>query len=180
MSAVLHEVMIEAAPPAAPMPRDGGFEWMAHRSFLTEWTSFLDGALVRTFDHPEVAAALQAQTRADRVEIIDHLLYGPSLRTVGSVAALPAGEVEASSLQSVNSGAIEAARRGRRRWALVGYWRIIGGPAWRKQVAALCRIEDSESNGVACHRAPAVLELLAMTAPAGPLRAIETRALLTW
>src|ERR1700691_3466007 len=49
-----------------------GFEMIEHRSFLTNWTSFQDSALVKAIDYPEVIATLQRHTGADKVIIFDH------------------------------------------------------------------------------------------------------------
>lgn len=122
-----------------------GFELIQHRSFLTEWTSFQDTALVKAIDYPEVTAALQSHTGAAKVIIFDHTLRdstvqpGSSRQLGEAVRQVHDDHTFESAPRRVarHLSADEAAWRLRRRFAIINFWRPVAGPVLQAPLA-LC------------------------------------------
>lgn len=119
-----------------------GFELIAHRSTLTEWASFQDPERVSTTDYPEVAAALKAHTGADKVVIFDHTLRDSTAEPGRASLREPVRRVHddqtfesAPNRVRKHLSAEEAAWRLQRRFAIVNFWRPIGGPVLRTPLA---------------------------------------------
>ena len=112
-----------------------GFELIHHRGALRDWGQFQDPERVRSIDYPEVSAALKAHTGADKVVLFDHTLRDSS--------ALPGNSQLREAVRRVHDDQTlesaprrvarhlspeEAAWRLQRRFAIVNFWRPIGGP----------------------------------------------------
>jgi hypothetical protein len=119
-----------------------GFEVISHRGTLRDWASFQNVERVKAIDYPEVAAALRNHTGADKVLIFDHTLRDstavpgrPELRepvrrvhddqTFDSAPRRVARHLEPD----------EAAWRLRRRFAIVNFWRPVGGAVLQSPLA---------------------------------------------
>jgi hypothetical protein len=112
-----------------------GFETIWHRSTLNDWTSFQNSERVRAIDYPEVEAALKSHTGADKVVIFDHTLRDSTIELGGAALREPVRRVHddqtfASAPRRVarHLAPDEAAWRLERRFAIVNFWRPIGGP----------------------------------------------------
>jgi hypothetical protein len=119
-----------------------GFEMIEHRSSLKDWAAFRDADRVKATDYPEVCRAIKTRTGADKVLIFDH-----TLRDSG----VEAGHVELREVvrrvhddQTLDSAPRRVARhlapeeaewRLKRRFAIVNFWRPIGGPVWQTPLA---------------------------------------------
>ena len=119
-----------------------GFELIAHRSTLTDWVTFQDTERVKATDYPQVEAALKAYTGADKVLIFDHTLRDST--AVAGRAALREPVRRVHDDQTFDSApnrvrkhlsAEEAAWRLQRRFAIMNFWRPIGGPVLRAPLA---------------------------------------------
>jgi hypothetical protein len=119
-----------------------GFELIAHRSSLTDWSSFEDAHLVRAVDYPEVEAALKARTGAYKVVIFDHTLRDSS--AIPGHAALREPVRRVHDDQTFDSAPRrvarhlspeEAALRLKRRFAIVNFWRPVGASVEREPLA---------------------------------------------
>ncbi|HVW68277.1 MAG TPA: CmcJ/NvfI family oxidoreductase [Steroidobacteraceae bacterium] len=119
-----------------------GFELIEHRSTLADWASFRDGEQVKAIDYPEVEAALKARTRADKVVLFDHTLRDstaepgrPALRE--PVLRVHDDQTFRSAPERVRKhlSPEEAARRLQRRFAIINFWRPVGGPVLRAPLA---------------------------------------------
>jgi hypothetical protein len=111
-----------------------GFEMIPHRSTLTEWASFQDTDWVKTVDYPEVEAALLCRTGADKVVIFDHTLRDSTAPPGRPALREPVRRVHddqtfdsAPRRVAKHLAPDEAAWRLRRRFAIVNFWRPIGG-----------------------------------------------------
>jgi hypothetical protein len=121
-----------------------GFELIRHQSTLGDWSAFRDAALVQAIEYPEVAAALEARTRASKVLIFDHTLRESSA-VPGSVALgepvrrVHNDETAASARNRVTRHLLadQAAWGLQRRFAILKFWRPIGGRV-RQAPLALC------------------------------------------
>ena len=119
-----------------------GFELLRHDSTLGNRHAFSDAALVRAIDYPEVAHALKVRTGASKVLIFDHILrddaagadrvawQGPALgvradQAFGSVAERVSRHLPLE----------EAAWRLQRRFAIIHFWRPIGGRVLQSPLA---------------------------------------------
>jgi hypothetical protein len=119
-----------------------GFEMISHRGTQRDWASFQNIERVKAIDYPEVAAALKNRTGADKVVIFDHTLRDstavpgrPEMRepvrrvhddqTLDSAPRRVARHLEPS----------EAAWRLRRRFAIVNFWRPVGGAVLQSPLA---------------------------------------------
>jgi hypothetical protein len=129
-----------------------GFEIVEHRSFLTEWRSFQDPALVKAIDYPEVTAALQRHTGADKVIIFDHTLRDSSAQP-GNNNQLREAVRRVHDDQALESAPrrvakhlspVEAEWRLRRRFAIINFWRPVAGPVLQTPLA-LCDARTIES-----------------------------------
>jgi hypothetical protein len=119
-----------------------GFELIAHRSTLRDWASFRDAERVRATDYPEVEAALKAHTGADKVLIFDHTLRDSTAEAGRAAVREPVRRVHddqtfrsAPNRVSKHLPAEEAAWRLKRRFAIINFWRPIGGPVLRTPLA---------------------------------------------
>jgi hypothetical protein len=119
-----------------------GFDLLAHRSTLTDWASFQDQQRVSTIDYPEVASAIRRYTRADKVVIFDHTLRDSTAEPGQAQLREPVRRVHddqtlASAPQRVRRHLPpeEAAWRLQRRFAIVNFWRPVGGRVLRTPLA---------------------------------------------
>jgi hypothetical protein len=119
-----------------------GFEIVAHRSSLTDWSAFEDAGLVKAIDYPEVAAALAARTGAEKVLIFDHTLRDSTAEPGRAALREPVRRVHddqtfesAPRRVAMHLSPEEAAWRLKRRFAIVNVWRPIGGPVMRAPLA---------------------------------------------
>jgi hypothetical protein len=119
-----------------------GFEQVAHRSTLTDWSSFRDAEQVRAIDYPEVEAALKAHTGADKVLIFDHTLRDSTAEPGRAAVREPVRRVhDDQTFRSAPNRVCkhlppdEAAWRLQRRFAIINFWRPIGGPVLRSPLA---------------------------------------------
>jgi hypothetical protein len=115
-----------------------GFELIAHESSLGDWEAFKDAQIVKTVDYPEVAAALKRRTGASKVLIFDHTLRDTT--AVPGRAALREPVRRVHDDQTLRSApgrvqkhlpAEEAAWRLERRFAIINFWRPVGGRVQR-------------------------------------------------
>jgi len=121
-----------------------GFELIGHQSTLTDWASFQDAERVRSVDYPEVEAVLKRHTQADKVLIFDHTLRDSTASPGRAQLREPVFRVhDDQTFQSaprrvtMHLSAEEAAVRLQRRFAIVNFWRPVGGPVLRIPLA-LC------------------------------------------
>jgi hypothetical protein len=119
-----------------------GFELIRHRSSLTDWVTFRDDERVKAVDYPEVEAALKAHTGADKVILFDHTLRDSTAEPGQAALREPVRRVhDDQTLQSAPSrvrkhlSPEEASRRLERRFAIVNFWRPVGGPVLRTPLA---------------------------------------------
>jgi hypothetical protein len=119
-----------------------GFEMINHRSTLTDWASFKDGELVKAIDYPEIEAALKARTGADKVVIFDHTLRDSTAEPGRAALREPVRRVhDDQTFESAPRRVArhlaegEAAWRLERRFAIVNFWRPVGGPVLRTPLA---------------------------------------------
>jgi hypothetical protein len=119
-----------------------GFEMIPHRSTLTDWASFKDDDLVRAIDYPEIEAALKARTGAEKVVIFDHTLRDSTAEPGRAALREPVRRVhDDQTFESAprrvarHLAAEEAAWRLERRFAIVNFWRPVGGPVLRTPLA---------------------------------------------
>jgi hypothetical protein len=119
-----------------------GFDLLAHRSTLTDWPSFQDKQRVSTIDYPQVASAIKLYTRADKVVIFDHTLRDSTAEPGQALLREPVRRVHddqtlASAPQRVHRHLPpeEAAWRLQRRFAIVNFWRPVGGRVLRTPLA---------------------------------------------
>ena len=119
-----------------------GFELISHRSTLTEWAAFRDGERVKSIDYPEVEAALKAHTGADKVVLFDHTLRDSTVESGRAALREPVRRVhnDQTLLSAPNRvkkhlSAEEATWRLQGRFAIVNFWRPVGGPVLRMPLA---------------------------------------------
>ena len=119
-----------------------GFDLIHHGSTLKEWAHFQDPQRVEAIDYPEVIAALRASTGADKVEIFDHTLRDSSAlpgdpRLREAVRRVHDDQTLESAPRRVarHLAASEADWRLQRRYAIVNFWRPIGGPVLKTPLA---------------------------------------------
>jgi hypothetical protein len=136
-------VTIRNAREAAGLGLDAsGFELIRHRSTLAGWESFRDDERVKAVDYPEVEAALKAHTGADKVVLFDHTLRDSTAVPGHAALREPVRRVhDDQTLQSAPNrvskhlSAQEAAQRLQRRFAIINFWRPVGGPVLRTPLA---------------------------------------------
>jgi hypothetical protein len=111
-----------------------GFELISHRSTLASWGSFQDSERVKAIDYPEVAAALKTHTGADKVVIFDHTLRDSTAEPGRAELREPVRRVhDDQTLDSAprrvarHLAPEEAAWRLQRRFAIINFWRPVGG-----------------------------------------------------
>jgi hypothetical protein len=111
-----------------------GFELISHRSTLADWGSFQDSERVRAIDYPEVEATLKTHTGADKVLIFDHTLRDSTAEPGQASLREPVRRVHDD--QTFDSAPLRVARhlppdevawRLRRRFAIINFWRPVGG-----------------------------------------------------
>jgi hypothetical protein len=119
-----------------------GFELIAHDSSLGDWHAFSDPDIVKSVDYPEAAAALRRRTGASKVVIFDHTLRDstalpgrPALRE--PVRRVHDDQTFRSAPDRVHKHlpAAEAAWRLQRRFAIINFWRPVGGRVQRAPLA---------------------------------------------
>lgn len=119
-----------------------GFEMIRHRSSLGDWASFNDVECVRALDYPEVAAALKSRTGADKVVIFDHTLRDSTALPGRAALREPVRRVHDD--QTLDSAPRRVAKhlppdeaewRLQRRFAIVNFWRPVGGPVLQAPLA---------------------------------------------
>jgi hypothetical protein len=119
-----------------------GFALIRHRSTLTDWASFRDDERVKAIDYPEVEAAFKAHLGADKVVLFDHTLRDSTAEPGQAALREPVRRVhDDQTLQSAPNrvrkhlSPEEAARRLERRFAIINFWRPVGGPVLRTPLA---------------------------------------------
>jgi hypothetical protein len=119
-----------------------GFELITHRSSLQEFSAFRDTQAVESVDYPEVEVALEATTGADKVVIFDHTLRDSTVEIGQAALREPVRRVhDDQTLESAPNRvtkhlpADEARWRLQRRFAIVNFWRPIGGPVLKTPLA---------------------------------------------
>jgi hypothetical protein len=128
-----------------------GFETIRHRSTLNDWESFQNSERVKAIDYPEVEAALKSHTGADKVVIFDHTLRDSTIELGGAALREPVRRVHddqtfesAPRRVAKHLAPDEAAWRLERRFAIVNFWRPVGGPVLRTPLA-ICDARSIES-----------------------------------
>jgi hypothetical protein len=121
-----------------------GFELLRHRSTLGEWRAFGDKALVAAVDYPEAAAALRLRTGAQKVLIFDHTLRDTTAQPGQAALREPVRRVhDDQTLESAPArvhrhlSPEEATWRLQRRFAVINFWRPVGGRVQQAPLA-LC------------------------------------------
>jgi hypothetical protein len=121
-----------------------GFEMITHRSTLVEFAQFQDADAVKSVDYPEVEAALRARTGAEKVIIFDHTLRDSTVEIGQASLREPVRRVHDDQTPTSAPNRVrrhlspeEAAWRLERRFAIVNFWRPIGGPVLKTPLA-LC------------------------------------------
>jgi hypothetical protein len=121
-----------------------GFEMIPHRSSLTDWARLKETERVTAVDYPEVEAALRAHTGAVKVVIFDHTLRDSTALPGRAALREPVRRVhDDQTLDSAPQRVAkhlppdEAAWRLQRRFAIVNFWRPVGGPV-RQTPLAVC------------------------------------------
>jgi hypothetical protein len=111
-----------------------GFEMIPHHSTLSDWAAFKDSERVKAVDYAEVAAALKSRTGADKVVIFDHTLRDSTAEPGRVELREPVRRVHddqtfdsAPRRVARHLGPDEAAWRLQRRFAIINFWRPIGG-----------------------------------------------------
>jgi hypothetical protein len=119
-----------------------GFDMVPHRGTLTDWSSLQDPVRVQAIDYPEVAAALKAHTGADKVVIFDHTLRDSTVESGRAQLREPVRRVhDDQTLDSAPRRVMrhlapdEAAWRLQRRFAILNFWRPVGGPELQAPLA---------------------------------------------
>jgi hypothetical protein len=128
-----------------------GFETIWHRSTLNDWESFQNSERVKAIDYPEIEAALKSHTGADKVVIFDHTLRDSTIELGGAALREPVRRVhDDQTFESAPRRVAkhlppdEAAWRLERRFAIVNFWRPVGGPVLRTPLA-ICDARSIES-----------------------------------
>jgi hypothetical protein len=119
-----------------------GFETIRHRSTLTDWASFQSSERVKAIDYPEVEATLKSHTGADKVVIFDHTLRDSTIELGRAALREPVRRVhDDQTFESAPRRVArhlppdEAAWRLQRRFAIVNFWRPVGGAVLRTPLA---------------------------------------------
>jgi hypothetical protein len=119
-----------------------GFELLGHRSSLTDWDSFRDAERVKGVDYPEVTAALLKHTGADKVVLFDHTLRDSTVAPGhGELREAVRRVHDDQTLESAPRRVVkhlppdEAQWRLKRRFAIINFWRPIGGPVLQTPLA---------------------------------------------
>ncbi len=119
-----------------------GFELLGHRSSLTDWDAFRDAERVKAVDYPEVTAALLKHTGADKVVLFDHTLRDSTVAPGhGELREAVRRVHDDQTLDSAPRRVVkhlppdEAQWRLKRRFAIINFWRPIGGPVLQTPLA---------------------------------------------
>jgi hypothetical protein len=119
-----------------------GFELVTHRSSLEEFSAFQDPDAVKFVDYPEVEAGLKSVTGADKVVIFDHTLRDSTVEIGQATLREPVRRVHddqtlasAPNRVAKHLSPEETAWRLQRRFAIVNFWRPIGGPVLKTPLA---------------------------------------------
>lgn len=119
-----------------------GFELIAHRGTLKDFAAFQDAEAVKSIDYPEVEAALRAATGAEKVLIFDHTLRDSTIEVGQAALREPVRRVHDDQTLTSAPGRVrrhlppdEAAWRLERRFAIVNFWRPIGGSVLKTPLA---------------------------------------------
>ena len=119
-----------------------GFEQIRHQSAFVEWSEFQDARLVEAVYYPEVIAALQVRTGARKVIVFDHTLRDSGAGPGNAALREPVRRVHddqtfesAPRRLAKHLGPDEAAAQLHRRFAIVNFWRPIGGPVQQAPLA---------------------------------------------
>jgi hypothetical protein len=111
-----------------------GFDLLPHDSTLSDWASFQDKDRVTAIDYPEVAGAIKSYTGADKVVIFDHTLRDSTAEPGRAQLREPVRRVhDDQTLSSAPRRVLrhlapdEATWRLQRRFAILNFWRPIGG-----------------------------------------------------
>jgi hypothetical protein len=119
-----------------------GFEQISHRSSFIEWSEYQDTKLVEAIYYPEVVDAVRAHTGARKVIVFDHTLRDSNAQP--GVASLREPVRRVHDDQTFESAPRrlakhlppgEAAEQLHRRFAIVNFWRPIGGPVQQAPLA---------------------------------------------
>lgn len=121
-----------------------GFTLIGQRSPLEDWTDYRDPDRVKANYYPAVEAALRAHTGAVKVVIFDHTLRDSTAPAGRAEVRDPVRRVHddqtfdsAPNRVLKHLSAEEAEQRLRGRFAIVNFWRPIGGPIEQAPLA-LC------------------------------------------
>jgi hypothetical protein len=121
-----------------------GFELIRHFGSLADWASFQDSDRVKAIDYPEVVAALQKHTGAEKVVIFDHTLRDSTVEPGRAQLREVVRRVHDD--QTLDSAPRRVAKhlppdeaewRLKRRFAIINFWRPVGGPV-RQAPLAVC------------------------------------------
>ena len=119
-----------------------GFESISHHSALTDWTSCRDSERVTSVCYSEAEAAIKACTGADKVLILGHTLRDSTAEPGEAAWRGPVRRVhDDQTFESAPKWALEhlepeeAARRLQRRFAMINFWRPIGGAVLQAPLA---------------------------------------------
>ena len=112
-----------------------GFELIGHRGSLRDFKAFQDPEAIKAIDYPEVECVLKMATGAQKVVIFDHTLRDSTVVVGQPALREPVRRVhDDQTLESAPNrvrkhlSPDEAAWRMQRRFAIVNFWRPIGGP----------------------------------------------------
>lgn len=129
-----------------------GFELLSHRSSLKTLADFQQANAVQTIDYPEVEASLISASGAEKVVIFDHTLRDSTLELGNASLREPVRRVhDDQTLASAPNRVAkhlppdEAAWRLQRRFAIVNFWRPIGGPVLKTPLA-VCDARTIDAN----------------------------------
>jgi hypothetical protein len=120
-----------------------GFEMIEHQSSLKDWAAFRDTERVKAIDYPEICRAIKTRTGADKILIFDHTLRDSSVEA--GRAELREAVRRVHDDQTLDSAPRRVARhltpeeaewRLKRRFAIINFWRPIGGPVLQTPLAA--------------------------------------------
>jgi hypothetical protein len=130
----------------------GGFELIAHHGTLRSFADFQDAQAVKQIDYPEVESAFKLATGAEKVIIFDHTLRDSTVEIGQPTLREPVRRVHddqtlASAPNRVKKhlSPDEAAWRLQRRFAIVNFWRPVGGPVLTTPLA-VCDARTIDSN----------------------------------
>jgi len=128
-----------------------GFEQIRHHSSFVDWSEFRNPKLVEAVYYPEVVAALLAHTGARKVIVFDHTLRDSDAASGSASLREPVRRVHddqtfesAPRRLAKHLPPEEAAAQLHRRFAIVNFWRPIGGPVQQAPLA-MCDARSIET-----------------------------------